>query len=130
MVKQKFDIDGYWEVIVYYDVDFNLFDDVVFELRLMGFPEAAIEEAREELMSGRAKAVTCSSTEEHESIVIFNTHTSKVDYVSSIVHEAEHIKQAILKAYQIEDRGEAPAYTVGYIVSKMYEVFSRILSSV
>jgi hypothetical protein len=43
------------------------------------------------------------------------------------VHEAEHIKQAILEAYNVEDRGEAPAYTVGYIVKRMYEVFVKLI---
>jgi hypothetical protein len=52
--------------------------------------------------------------------------SEKSDYISSIVHEAEHVKQAILDTYDIEDKGEAPAYTIGYLVMQMYEVF-RIL---
>lgn len=127
MLKQVFDVDGYWKVIVYYDADYNFFSDIAFELRLINFGEAAIEEVYNTMTSGDAKAVTCSKMEYHTSIVIFNTHTSKADYISSIVHEAEHIKQAMLKTYDIEDRGEAPAYTVGYLVSKMYEVFKEFL---
>ena len=130
MIKQKFDVDGYWNVVVYYNVDYHFFDDIEFELRMISFPEAAIEETRRTMQSGEARAVTCSVTNQHTSIVLFNNHTSKADYISSIVHEAEHIKQAILRAYDIEDRGEAPAYTIGYIVKKMYEVFSQILFNV
>lgn len=26
MIKQVFDIDGYWKVVVYYNVDYNLYD--------------------------------------------------------------------------------------------------------
>lgn len=128
MIKQKFKIENYWTVIIFWDLDYHFFDDVELELRMINFSEVAIEEVRESMLSGEAKAVTCSH--QHTSIVIFNLHTSKADYISSIVHEAEHIKQAMLKAYDVEDRGEAPAYTIGYIVKKMYEVFSQILSSI
>ena len=124
MIKQTFDIDGYWKVVVYYDLDPAFFDDVELELRLIDFPETAIEEVRKTMLSEEAKAVTCSH--QHTSIVVFNPHTSKADYINSIVHEAEHVKQAVLKAYEVEDRGEAPAYTIGYIVRKMYEVFRTL----
>jgi hypothetical protein len=129
MIKQAFDVDGYWEVIIYYNVDFDLFYLIASDLRMIGFTDAAIEEVRKTMESGEAKAVTCSSIHQHTSVVIFNPHTSKADYISSIVHEAEHVKQAMLKAYMVEDRGEAPAYTVGYLVKRMWEVFSQILYS-
>ena len=127
MTKQTFDVDGYWDVIVYWNVDYNFFDDVELELKLIDFPQEAIDEVRETMLSGEAKAVTCSVNHQHTSVVIFNYHSSKADYISSIVHEAEHIKQAMLRAYDIEDRGEAPAYTIGYIVKKMYEVFRTLI---
>ena len=41
------------------------------------------------------------------------------------MHEAVHIKQAMLKAYRVEDKGETPAYTMGYLVGRMWEVFSQ-----
>jgi hypothetical protein len=127
MIKQKFDVDGYWEVVIYWDLDYHFFDDVELELRMIGFPDAAIEEVKESMLSGEAKAVTCSVTHQHASVVLFNCHASISDYISSIVHEAEHIKQVILRAYDIEDKGEAPAYTIGYIVKKMYEVFNTFI---
>ena len=40
-----------------------------------------------------------------------------------MMHEAVHIKQAMLRAYNVEDVGEAPAYTIGYLISQMYQVF-------
>ena len=127
MIKQTFDIENYWEVVVYYNLDCNFFDDIAFELMKTGFRKVAIEEVYDTMKAKDAKAVTCSKIEEHRSVVIFNPHTSKADYISSIVHEAEHIKQAMLAAYHIEDRGEAPAYTIGYLVSRMYEVFKEFL---
>ena len=128
MVKQSFSVDGYWEVVIFWNLDYHFFDDVELELLMAGFTKAAIEEIRKSMESGEAKAVTCSS--QYTSVVLFNKHDSIQDYISSIVHEAEHIKQAMLRTYKIEDRGEAPAYTIGYIVKKMWEVFGRIISSI
>jgi hypothetical protein len=124
MIKQVFDVDGYWNVVVFWNVDYHFFDDIEFELRMIGFTNVAIEEVRNSMMSGEAKAVTCSH--QHTSIILFNNHDSISDYISSIVHEAEHVKQAMLKAYDVEDVGEPPAYTIGYLVKKMWEVFSRL----
>ena len=67
----------------------------------------------------KAKAVTVSNIHKHISIVLFNKHDDTLDYVNSIVHEAEHIKQAMLKAYNVKDYGEPPAYTIGYLAMKM-----------
>ena len=60
-------------------------------------------------------------------MVLFNTHDTIEDYLNTIVHEAEHIKQAMLKAYNVNDIGEPPAYTIGYIVMRMYRVFRKFL---
>ena len=126
MVRQALDVDGYWEVIVYYDVDYGLFYYIANDLLQIGFTDAAIEGVRKTMESGEAKAVTCSHN--HTSVVLFNKHDSVSDYISSIVHEAEHIKQAMLRAYRVEDDGEPPAYTVGYLVKRMWEVFSKLSS--
>lgn len=127
MIKQVFDIETYWKVIVYYDVDYNFFDGVVLELKIAGISERLIDKVWDTMQSGEAKAVTVNNTHRHVSIVLFNPHSSKADYINSIVHEAEHVKQAMLKTYRVEDKGEPPAYTVGYIVMRMYKVFGRHL---
>ena len=124
MIKQVFNIENYWKVVVFWNVDYHLFNDAEFELRMIGFTDAAIEGVRKTMESGEAKAVTCSH--DHTSVVLFNKHSSVSDYISSIVHEAEHIKQAMLKVYMVEDRGEAPAYTIGYLVKRMWKVFRKL----
>ena len=43
MIKQLIDIDGYWEVIVYYNVDYNFFSDIAFELKAIGSPVERID---------------------------------------------------------------------------------------
>ena len=127
MVRQVLDVDGYWKVVVLYDLNYNLLYNIVEDLCRAGFTHYFIREVMIVMYSGLAKAVTCSNTSMKTSIIMFNRHKSSQDYINSIVHEAEHVKQAMLYAYRVEDRGEPPAYTIGYLVSQMYHVFKNFL---
>ena len=125
MIKQLINIDGYWKVIVYYNVDYNFFNDIAFELKAIGSPVEKIDDIYYNLKY-KAKAVTYSNIKEHISIVLFNYHKSRYDYINSIIHEAEHIKQHMLKAYNVEDEGEPSAYTVGYIAMRMLIINTKL----
>lgn len=119
MIKRLIDIDGYWKVIVYYNVNYNLFHIIEKDLYKINCTDYQIDSIYNNMINKRAKAVTISSIDYKTSVVLFNNHTSYIDYINSIIHEAEHIKQSILDAYNVEDFGEAPAYTIGYIASQM-----------
>lgn len=127
MTRQSFTIDGYWEVTVYYDVDYNLFNVIEEELLDKGASIALIEELYYMMYSGKAMAVTFSNSAQKYSMVLFNPHKTKQSYINSIVHEAEHVKQAVLKYYDVEDEGEDAAYTIGYIVGQMYKGFYSLM---
>ena len=127
MIKQQFNVRHYWEVIVYYNVGYNFFSMLAHELKQIGFSWKQVVSILYELKTGNARACTCSNLEKHISIVLFNPHKSRKDYINSIVHEAEHVKQAMLKAYHVKDEGESPAYTIGYLVGKMYEAFKELV---
>lgn len=127
MIKQIFEVEHYWEVIVYYDLNFDLFNDVILEMRRIDATADSIYEVYDMLAKDKAKAATYSNLEKHISLVLFNSHKSQEDYLNSVVHEAEHVKQAMLQAYQVEDKGEPPAYTIGYLVGQMYQVFKDIV---
>lgn len=127
MIKQSFTIDGYWEVIVYYDLDYNLFYMIAEKLTDIGFSSKNIKSIYQTLSTGKALAATCSNPKYLTSIVLFNTHRTKKSYINSIVHEAEHVKQAVLKHYDVEDEGEDAAYTIGYIVGQMYKGFYTLM---
>ena len=127
MIRQYFYVEHYWEVIVYYDLDYDLLCDVVKDIKAAGFSKAFVRDIIYNMYVKEAKAVTCSNTRNTTSIVIFNQHKDTQDYINSIVHEAEHIKQAMLYAYAVEDKGEPPAYTIGYLVGRMWEVFRSLV---
>lgn len=121
MIRQVINIKHYWKVIVYYNIDYDFFNTSPVE--------RISQEVLDNLRYNKAKAVTISNIEKRESIVLINKHKTRSDYINSIVHEAEHVKQAILDYYNIEDIGENPAYLIGYLVSEMYKVYNKFLCS-
>ena len=125
MIKQIINIDNYWKVIVYYNIDYNFFDNIAFDLEAIGSPVKKIDDIYYNLKY-HAKAVTCSNINKRVSVVLFNKHKSRYDYVNSIIHEAEHIKQHMLKAYNVADKGELPAYTIGYIAMRMLMINNKL----
>lgn len=119
MIRKVFNINNYWKVIVYYNVNYNFFNIISRELKYYGASNNSIKRVYDKMSKRKAKAVTITFYEERVSVVLFNIHKSYYDYVNSIVHEAEHIKQAMLNYYSISDEGEEPAYTIGYLAMKM-----------
>lgn len=119
MIKNIININGYWKIIVYYNVDYNLFQFIEDDLLDIDISDKMINRVYNIMSNYKAKAVTISNNEYYSSIVCFNKYKNKYDYINSIVHEPEHIKQAMLETYNVEDEGEPPAYTIGFIVMKM-----------
>lgn len=121
MIKRIINIANYWEVIVYYNIDYNFFNYIAKDLKSYSTP---VENIRRIYYNMRttAKAFTYSNSYYRVSIVGFNIHSDKYDYINSIIHEAEHIKQAMFKYYNIKDEGENAAYTVAYIATKMLQM--------
>ena len=126
MIRQVLNVDSYWKVIVYYNIDYNLFDYIVTDLRAIGISTRTIRKIYRTMSSHRAKGVTITHKKIPCSVVLFNTHSNKYDYVNTIVHEAEHIKQAMLAYYNVDDADEPPAYTVGYLVMKLLSMMKLI----
>jgi hypothetical protein len=127
MIKQKFNIKHYWKVIIYYDVNGDFLFPIFKDLKRIGFPTKDINEIFGKIKKNKIKGVTCSNGAKHISIIIFTKHKNIYDFINSLVHEAEHIKQAMLNTYMIEDKGEPPAYTIGYLLQRMWEVSKDII---
>ncbi len=125
MYRSTINIQNYWRVIVYFDIDYDLFNIIAKDLSSINCPYKEINNIYYN-MHKEAKAFTFSNRFKHVSIVGFNNHATRIDYINSIVHESEHVKQAILNAYKVGDSGEPPAYTVGYIVMELYKIFSKL----
>ena len=121
MIREVILVEDYWKIIVYYNIDYNLFNYIAKDFYSIGTSYKTINRIYKIMKSYKAKGVTLSNKDKHISVVAFNKHKTRLDYINSIVHEAEHVKQAMLKAYKVDDKGEPPAYTIGFIVMKMLE---------
>lgn len=121
MIKHIINVSNYWEVIVYYNIDYNFFDYIVKDLKSYNTPVESIRRIYRN-MTSTAKAFTYNNSYYKVSVVGFNIHSDKYDYINSIIHEAEHVKQAMFKYYNIKDKGENAAYTVAYIAMKMLQI--------
>lgn len=126
MIKKIFNIDNKWKVIVYYNIDYNLFDYIANDIYNLGKDNKLINRVYNMMKSGRAKAVTISSPLKKCSIVAFNPTNSKYDLINSIVHEAVHVMEAMLDYYNVDITGEPPAYTLGYLVQIMMQPLALI----
>ena len=126
MIKQVVYIKDKWKVIVYYNINCDLFNYVYRDLKDLSLPIEEIDDIHFNMSTHKTYAFTYSNINKRTSIVGFNKHCDKAEYISSIIHEAEHVKQHILYYYKVKDAGEPPAYLIGYLVSKLYNVFKKI----
>ena len=99
MIRQDFSIDGYWDVIVVYNVELG------------------------ELNSG----FTHTNFNTKLSIVGIGKSTSKRQFLNTLIHEAKHLQSHICRYYKVPEDGEQAAYLIGYIAMKMYEPISNYL---
>ena len=127
MIKQVINVDNKWKVIVYYNIDYNLFHYVADELRSLGMTNKGVHRIAYLYFTGEVKAFTVTNAARQTSVVGFNYHKTIKDYINSIVHEAEHVKQHMLEAYLVADKNEPPAYTIGFLASKMLMFFLKML---
>lgn len=94
MIRQDIDINGYWKVIVVYNV-------------YLGKPDTGF---------------THTDFDKKRSIVGISYSTSKEQFFNTAIHEAKHVQSHICKYYNIKEDGEKAAYLIGYIVQKMYSI--------
>lgn len=95
MIRQDFDISGYWDVTVFYNVQ------------------------TPELNQG----FTYSDTNKRKSIVVIGLTDSLEQFYNTVVHEAKHLQSTICKYYDVSEDSEDAAYLIGYIVMKMSRKF-------
>lgn len=99
MIRQDIDIEGYWKVIVVYDVE----------------------------LGDKNTGFTHTDFTKRRSIVGIGKVTSKEQFFNTVVHEAKHVQSNICRYYNVEEDSEQAAYLIGYIVQKMYSVFRTLI---
>ena len=99
MIRQDIDVDGYWNIIVCYDV-------------FLGEQNAGF---------------THTDYGKRLSIVGIGKATSKEQFMNTIVHEAKHVQSHICKYYDVSEDSEEAAYLIGFIVMRMFQIFKCLI---
>ena len=99
MIRQDIDIEGYWRIVVVYDV----------------------------YLGQDNSGFTYTNYEKKLSIIGIGRASSKSQFLNTIVHEAKHIQSNICTYYDVPEDGEQAAYLIGYIVMKMYDIFRNLI---
>lgn len=99
-IRQDIDLNGYWHVIVMYNV-------------FLGQPDSGF---------------THTNYDKKLTIVGIGETTSKEQFVNTIAHEAKHAQSHICKYYNIDEDSEDAAYLMGYLIMKMYNKFKQYIA--
>lgn len=99
MIRQDIDINGYWTIIILYNVYLGDEDT--------GFTHTDFNKRR--------------------SIVGISDFSSKEQFFNTLIHEAKHVQSHICRYYDVKENSEDAAYLIGYIVQKMYKSFKNFL---
>ena len=98
MIRQDIDINGYWNLIVVYDV----------------------------YLGKKNTGFTYTDFSKRKSIIGISEVTSKEQFFNTLVHEAKHAQSHICKYYNVAEDSEAAAYLSGFIAQKAYKCFKHL----
>ena len=101
MIRQDIDINGYWKIIVIYNV----------------------------YLGQKNKGFTYTDIYKKKSIVGISETDSQEQFFNTLVHEAKHVQSHICKYYNVEEDSEEAAYLIGYIIQRMHRAFKNMIST-
>lgn len=101
MIRQDIDIDGYWKIIVVYNV----------------------------YLGKKNTGFTYTDFNRLKSVVGISRTTSQEQFFNTIVHEAKHVQSHICRYYNVDEDSEEAAYLIGYIIQQMHRVFTNMIST-
>ena len=120
MIKSVIDVDGYWSVVLFVDVDYDRYDIIESALTNILAPISVIDDIYNRISYKFDSGVTFSNPDFRTSVVCINKTTSREELINTISHEADHIQDTICEYYDVPLDSEDAAYLIGYLVSKMY----------
>lgn len=120
MIRDYLDIDRHWGILAYYDALPDDFDQLAPILREFGCPEHEIEEAWRTVHFPN-KAFVFTAPWARMSVMVVGRVTHPAQFLNSLLHEFDHLQDAILKYYQVAHGTEDAAYLQGYLGQVAYE---------
>lgn len=127
MIRHKIDVRGYWTIISYYDITEEWYSEVVKELKAYGARKKDIKAIYDEMFIKHGYGFSFTNPDEETSIIGVIRTNSEEEFLDTVVHEADHVKNAISEYYNANTLGEDGAHLIGFIVKQSYKVFSKFL---
>ena len=127
MTTQYIKVEGYWNILVYYNTDFRDLPEIEDSLMQLDCPEEDIDAAMNVLYKTRNTGFTYSNSDYRMSVVCISQTTSARQFVNTAVHEAKHVQSHICSYQDIDEDTEEAAYLIGFIVSEMYRMVSKVI---
>lgn len=121
MKKHYIDIVGKWAFIFAYDIEEKNLGEVGDWLEALGAKQSEIYRAQEVLM-GVNTGLTFTSQNLRMSVMCIGDADSDAQWWDTVVHEIDHLNNAIIRYYDVEHDSEEAAYLQGYIMRKIIDV--------
>lgn len=116
MRTKYIDVDGFWGVVLCYDLDWDDERKVRAYLRSFGLKEDRIDYCVDTVL-GRMNCACCvSDYETTMSLVLIGSTTDKEQLVDSLAHELDHVQDALSVFYGFPLGSEDAAYTLGFLM--------------
>lgn len=123
MIRQKIHLHKYdWVVDIYYDVRPKNSDEILDYLWDLGCEERHLYKAERLLRSGVAnEGLTYSNPYERQSLIVITQASSIGEFISTTIHEVDHLNDHISQYYNIPYDSEENSYLIGDIAKTIYE---------
>ena len=126
MLRQLINLDGYWlATVIYVPLDKDM-PQVAEALASLGCPDEDITETWRSMTEKWNQGYTWSNPHRRRSITLIGRTTDWAQFFDTVMHETSHIRDEIMKAYDMMNYGEPPAYTQGEIGRQMAPMIRRI----
>lgn len=101
MIKQEIDVNGYWTVIILYNV----------------------------YLGGDNQGFTYTDSVKRKSIVGIGLYTTQQQFINTLVHELKHVQSNICAYYDVAEDSEQAAYLIGYLAQQTYLYIKQMLAN-
>lgn len=118
MTKHYINIVGKWAFVFAYDIDEKDLGEVGEWLEALGASPREIFRAQH-VLTRLNTGLTYSNTSLRMSVMCIGHAENEVQWLDTIVHEIDHLKNAIINYYDVESDSEEAAYLQGFIMKKI-----------
>lgn len=115
-----------WNVLVYYGVNKEDFIEVEDALKQLGCSSRDVRKSLK-VLTRENTGFTFSNSDYKMSIICIGPSSDVSQFVNTAIHEAKHVQSHICSYYDIPESSEDAAYLIGYLVQRMYKMFSKII---